>query len=203
MLRLPARPAARCAAALVVPACLLAGCGQSARYQTPGGTDSIVNVGDVNAQDIANAADEILGEMLATGVLRTAAHQPARLRIERFVNDTSSPFPEDLVLTRMRERLVNSGQAQVVTAYGDDPESAEAQARLREQAFREGRASVETLNPDFFLTGKITQIKRSVRNARQSNYYFQLTLTEADTGLEAFTKLVEIQKGGTRDSVGF
>ena len=105
----------RLAGVLAVPAVLVA-CGSPAKYQEPGGTSSIVSVGEVDAQDLSMAANQILSEMIATGVLKSAAHQPARIRIERFVNDTSSNFPVDVVILKMREQLVNSGQAQVVTA---------------------------------------------------------------------------------------
>ena len=192
----------RFAGVLAVPAVLVA-CGSPAKYQEPGGTSSIVSVGEVDAQDLSMAANQILSEMIATGVLKSAAHQPARIRIERFVNDTSSNFPVDVVILKMREQLVNSGQAQVVTAYGSNPESKESQDALKQQAFREGKASVDSLDPDFFLTGKVEQLKRSAGSTKQSNYYFSLTLTDARTGREVFTKLAEVQKQGTKNSVGF
>jgi PBP1b-binding outer membrane lipoprotein LpoB len=181
----------------------LGGCGSKAKYIETGGTDSIVSVGEVDIQDIQRAASGMLESLIALGTLSKAAHQPARLRIERVVNDTSSAFDVGELTYRMREQLVNSGQATVLTAYGPDAESPEAQERLRQEAFRSGRTSVETLDPDFFLTGKITQLRRSAGKTRQTTYTFRLTLTDARTGQEAWTRVVDVTKQGTKNSVGF
>lgn len=186
------------AALLTLPACA-----SKATYIETGGTDSIVSVGEVDIQDLQRAASGMLESLIALGTLQNAPHQPARLRIERVVNDTSSAFDVGELTYRMREQLVNSGQATVLTAYGANAESAEAQARLKREAFRRGETSVESLEPDFFLTGKITQLKRSAGRTRQTTYTFRLTLTDSRTGQEAWTKVVDVTKQGQKNAVGF
>ena len=186
------------AALLTLPACA-----SKATYIETGGTDSIVSVGEVDIQDLQRAASGMLESLIALGTLRNAPHQPARLRIERVVNDTSSAFDVGELTYRMREQLVNSGQATVLTAYGANAESPEAQARLKQEAFRRGETSVESLEPDFFLTGKITQLKRSAGRTRQTTYTFRLTLTDSRTGQEAWTKVVDVTKQGQKNAVGF
>ncbi len=193
---------ARIIASVVLLPSLVA-CGSPGKYIETGGTDSIVSVGEVDIQDLQVAASGMLESLIAQGTLKSAPHQPAQLRIERVVNDTSSAFDVGELTYRMREQLVNSGQATVLTAYGADAESPEAQERLRQQAFLEGRTSVDTLEPDFFLTGKITQLKRSAGNTKQTTYTFRLTLTNANTGQEAWTKVVDVTKQGTRNAVGY
>ena len=186
------------AALLTLPACA-----SKATYIETGGTDSIVSVGEVDIQDLQRAASGMLESLIALGTLQNAPHQPARLRIERVVNDTSSAFDVGELTYRMREQLVNSGQATVLTAYGANAESPEAQERLKQEAFRRGETSVESLEPDFFLTGKITQLKRSAGRTRQTTYTFRLTLTDSRTGQEAWTKVVDVTKQGQKNSVGF
>lgn len=181
----------------------LAACASKAKYVETGGTDSIVSVGEVDIQDLQRAASGMLESLIAQGVLSDAPHQPARIRIERVVNDTSSAFDVGELTYRMREQLVNSGQATVLTAYGANAESAEAQERLRQEAFRRGESSVESLEPDFFLTGKITQLKRSAGRTRQTTYTFRLTLTRATSGQEAWTKVVDVTKQGEKNAIGF
>jgi PBP1b-binding outer membrane lipoprotein LpoB len=181
----------------------LGACASKAKYIETGGTDSIVSVGEVDIQDLQRAASGMLESLVAQGTLSEAAHQPARVRIERVVNDTSSAFAVDELTYRMREQLVNSGQATVLTAYGANAESSEAQERLRQEAFRRGESSVESLEPDFFLTGKITQLKRSAGRTRQTTYTFRLTLTNARTGQEAWTKVVDVTKQGEKNAIGF
>jgi PBP1b-binding outer membrane lipoprotein LpoB len=190
----------------IVSAFLFAGlvaCGQKAAYQETGGPDSIVSVGEVDIQEIKGAASGMLESLLREGVLSTAPNKPARVVVERVTNDTSSRFEVDELTYRMREHLVNSGQATVVTAYGGTPESREAQEIQYRKAVLEGRTEVESLKPDFILNGRITQLKRSAGNVRQTTYTYRLTLTNAATGNEAWTKTVDFTKQGTKDAVGF
>jgi PBP1b-binding outer membrane lipoprotein LpoB len=195
----------RTIASLSLAAALLSlpACASKATYIETGGTDSIVSVGEVDILDLQRAASGMLESLIALGTLQNAPHQPARLRIERVVNDTSSAFDVGELTYRMREQLVNSGQATVLTAYGANAESPEAQERLKQEAFRRGETSVESLEPDFFLTGKITQLKRSAGRTRQTTYTFRLTLTDSRTGQEAWTKVVDVTKQGQKNAVGF
>jgi|TARA_R110000782_G_scaffold13976_29_gene41150 PBP1b-binding outer membrane lipoprotein LpoB len=181
----------------------LVGCSTPARVIETGGPESVVSVGEVDIQDLKNASAGMLESLISTNILNSAPNQPARLAIDRVVNDTSSSFDTGELLYRMREQLVNSGKAQVITTYGNNPESKIAQDELRRKAMQEGRSDFATLTPDFALTGKVTQLKRAAGSTRQTTYTFRLTLTDIPTGLEAWTKTVEITKLGTKNSVGF
>jgi PBP1b-binding outer membrane lipoprotein LpoB len=183
---------------------LLAGCSSTpARVIETGGTESITSVGEVDIQDLKNASAGMLESLISTNVLDRAPNQPARVAVDRVVNDTSSSFSIDELLYRMREQLVNSGKVQVITAYGDNPESRIAQEELRRRAMQEGRTNIDTLTPDYALTGRITQLKRAAGKVRQTTYTFRLTLTDIRTGLEVWTKTEEVTKQGTKSSVGF
>ena len=178
------------------------GCESSkAKYIETGGTESVVNVGEVNIQDIQMASSELLQSMLKNGVLKKAEHQPARLLLNPVINDTSSRFDVGELTYRMREQLVNSGQAQVITAYGKYTEDQAALEEMRRRAFESGETP--NVEPDYTLTGKITQIKRSAGKTRQTTYSFRLTLTDPKTGLEVWTKVADMTKQGKKDAVGF
>ncbi len=178
-------------------------CGQRATYIDTGGTESIVSVGEVDIQDIQRAASGMLDSMLASGVLETARNQPARVVVERVVNDTSSRFDVGELVYRMRSQLVNSGEAQVEGAYGPQAESAVARRELERRAARSGQSAADLLRPDFSLKGRITQLKRRAGQVRQTTYTFRLTLFDLESGREAWTDYVEITKQGTKPSIGF
>ena len=192
-----------CLGTFITATLLLGACSQPARYIETGGTESVVSVGEVDIQDIQMAASGMLESLLETGILKRAPHQPARLVMDRIVNDTSSRFDVGDLLYRMREQLVNSGQAEVVTTWGANAESKEAQGIARREAFLNGTTGQASAEPDFTLTGKITQLKRSAGNVRQTTYTFRLTLTNVNTGREAWTKTVDMTKQGTKSGVGF
>lgn len=174
----------------------------NARYIETGGKESVVSVGEVDIQDIQKAAAGMLDSLLETGVLKRAANSPAQVVMGGVVNDTSSQFDVGELTYRMREQLVNSGQAAVVTTWGGNPEDKTAQDEAKRRAFLEGNAS-GGLKPDFSLTGKVTQLRRNAGDTRQTTYTFRLTLTNMRTGLEVWTKTVDMTKQGTRDAVGF
>jgi PBP1b-binding outer membrane lipoprotein LpoB len=182
---------------LVQPGC------ERARYIESGSPEGIISVGEVDIQDITRASSGMLESLLETGVLKTAKNKPAEMVIDYVVNDTSSRFSIDELTYRMREQLVNSGQAAVVTTYGQTPEDKTAQDLLRRQAFLKGERATDVPDPDFSLSGKITQIKRTAGDTKQVTYTFRLTLTNIRTGLEAWTKTVSMTKVGNKPAVGF
>lgn len=197
-----ARPAVR----MLVPAMLVAlaapAC-ERARYIETGSPEGIISVGEVDMQDILRASSGMLESLIETGVLKTAKNTPAELVIDQVVNDTSSRFSVDELTYRMREQLVNSGQAAVVTTYGQTPEDKTAQDLLRRQAFLKGERASQMPDPDFSLSGKITQVKRTAGDTKQVSYTFRLTLTNIRTGLESWTKTVSMTKVGNKPAVGF
>lgn len=190
-------------AASVAALCsLVGGCkSDNARYIETGGKESVVSVGEVDIQDIQKAAAGMLDSLLETGVLKRAANSPAQVVIGGVVNDTSSRFDVGELTYRMREQLVNSGQAAIVTSWGGNPEDKTAQDAAKSRAFLEGNTG-GGLRPDFSLTGKITQIKRGAGDIKQTTYTFRLTLSNLSNGLEVWTKTVDMSKQGKRNSVG-
>lgn len=185
-------------AAIAAPA----GC-ERARYVETGSPEGIISVNDVDFQDILKASSGMLESLAETGVLKTARNSPAQLVLGDVVNDTSSRFDVGELTYRMREQLVNTGQAAVVTTFGNAPEDRQAQEVLRREKFLKGETSQPLPDPDFSLTGKITQVKRSAGDTKQATYTFRLTLTNLRTGLEAWTKTVDMTKLGNKNAVGF
>jgi PBP1b-binding outer membrane lipoprotein LpoB len=190
------------AASLSLAVLSLAAC-ERARYVETGSPEGIISVNDVDFQDILKASSGMLESLGETGVLKTARHKPAQLIIGDIVNDTSSRFDVGELTYRMREQLVNSGQAAVVTTFGNTPEDKQAQEVLRREKFLKGETAEPLPDPDFSLTGKITQVKRTAGDTKQATYTFRLTLTNLRTGIEAWTKTVDMTKLGNKNAVGF
>ena len=180
-----------------LPAC------ERARYVETGSTEGIISVNDVDFQDILKATSGMLESLGETGVLKTAKNKPAQLIIGDIVNDTSSRFDVGELTYRMREQLVNGGQAAVVTTFGTKPEDKQAQEVLRREKFLKGETAQPLPDPDFSLTGKITQVTRQAGSTKQATYTFRLTLTNLRTGMEAWTKTVDMTKLGNKNAVGF
>jgi penicillin-binding protein activator len=182
---------------------VLGGCRTPAHYIQTGGRESLVNVNQINIQDFIQAANTATSDLLASGALDKVANPPAVLAISRIVNNTGQQIDTDLLIKKIRVAVLNSGKAQVTTTMGlgGTAEDPMAKGLQQEAEFKADQKTTRT--PDFTLSGKIIQLAVKAGNTSQSTYSFQLSLTDARTGLAVWEGEKEITKQGTSPSVGF
>ena len=182
---------------------LVGGCGTNAHYIQTGGRESVVSLGQINAQDFMQAADNATQDLLASGALDKVPNPPAVLAISRIVNNTGTQIDTDLLTKKIRVALLNSGKAQTTTTMGlgGTAEDPMAKGLQQEAEFKSDQQNTRT--PDFTLSGKIIENRAQAGNTRQYTYSFQLSLTDAKTGLAVWEGEKEITKQGTRAAVGF
>jgi hypothetical protein len=173
----------------------VAGCGTNAHYVETGGTQNIVNVGQINIQDYIQAANNAAQDLLASGVLDRVPNPPAVLAISLIVNNTSQQIDTDLLTKKIRIALLQSGKAVTTTTYGLGNTSEDPLARNMQQGS-------PTRVPDFSLSGKIIETVARSGDTRQATYSFQLSLTDRQ-GLAVWEGEKEITKQGSRPTVGF
>jgi penicillin-binding protein activator len=171
-----------------------AGCATNAHYVQTGGSENIVNVGQINIQDYIQAASSMTSDLLAKGALDRVPSPPAVLAISRIVNNTGQQIDTDLLIKKIRIAVLDSGKALTTTTIGLGGTAEDPMAKGYQQVIR---------TPDFTLSGKIIQLAARSGDTRQSTYSFQLSLTDSKTGLAVWEGEREITKQGTRSSVGF
>lgn len=181
-----------------------AGCaGTNAHYVETGDQHNVVSLGQINIQDYIQAANTMTSDLLAKGALDKVANPPAVIAISRIVNNTGKQIDTDLLTKKIRVAILDSGKAQTTTTMGlgGTAEDPMAKGLQQENEFKNDTAVTRT--PDFTLSGKIIELAARVGDTRQSTYSFQLSLTDAKTGLAVWEGEKEITKQGTRSSVGF
>ena len=191
----------------LLPALAL-GCA-SAKYIDEGGADSIVNVGQINTQDWIHAADQLTQSLLLSGGIQSVAGKPKILMIGRIKNNTSTHIDTDSLMKKIRVALNKSGRALTTTAVGlDGPEDASSKA-VRELR-SDDEFNQETIpdkgnlvSPDYSLSGKIIQNNARAGRIKQSEFAFQLSLTDLKTGLAIWEEEKLIVKQGARAAVGW
>ena len=146
----------------------------------------------IDVQDFEKASGEMLQSLYTSGVLARAARKPAVIGINRIVNDTGEYFDTDLLVIRISEQLLNSGQAQVDMAWGATPRDGNNPALLNPNVSL----------PDYTLTGKILKNTAQAGSKKQGTYTFQLILTDSRTGLSAWIAQRQITKQGEKPAVG-
>ncbi|HEX9046232.1 MAG TPA: penicillin-binding protein activator LpoB [Verrucomicrobiae bacterium] len=181
---------------------LLSGCATDAHYVQTGDKEQVISLNQINIQDYANAANDAVKKLLASGEIDKVPNPPAIIAISRIVNDTSQQIDLSLITKKIRIALKESGKARTDTTIGI---GGTAEDPLAKGAKEEGEFFSDqqrTRLPDFTLSGKIIQTIDRAGDTRRSTYSFQLSLTDK-TGIAVWEGESEIAKQGTRATVGF
>ena len=180
------------------------GCVSKSAYVDPAGPNTAVNVGQINVQDFAVAADtfvqDILGRVGSGQLTSSEAGQPAIMAISRITNKTLNHIDIDQLVKKIRVELNRSGKILTTTtvAYGgaEDPLAKEVQETLA----LSGQGVVNRL-PDYTLSGAIlAQEARKNRLTTQASYIFQLSLTDR-SGIAVWESEYIVTKQGRKSAV--
>ena len=206
------KPLIKLITAATLPALML-GCA-TARYIDHDGRDSIVNVGQINTQDWIRAADELTQSLLLSGTINSVAGKPKVMMIGRIKNNTNQHIDTDSLMKKIRVALNKGGRALTTTAVGlDGPEDESSKAVRELRADDEfNQATIPSkgnlISPDYSLSGKIIQNNARAKRGllptiKQSEFAFQLSMTDLKTGLAVWEEEKLIVKQGSRAAVGW
>ncbi|WP_043582508.1 membrane protein [Geminisphaera colitermitum] len=185
------------AAAALSGALFISGCASTpAHYVDSTGPDTIVSLNKINIQDFYQAADDMVADILASGVLERAPQQPAIMAISSFKNATSNNFEMSLLTKKVSAALLKTGK---VVTISNDPGAA---AQNEKEIFM-GRTGATRSDPYYTLSGKIIEERASDGSLKQTTYVFQLTLTTVKDRLGVWEGEKSITKQGKRASVGW
>jgi len=161
-------------------------------------------------RDFQKAAGEAVTSLLQSGVLNKKDGSRYVLAISRIINDTMQRIDTDQLIKKIRVELLQSGKVVVTTAVGAN--GAEDEFAMRSRLLRKSEEfnqntvakKGQMIAPDLSLSGKI--IQRNIRvdsGTQQVEYYFQLTLTDINTGLAFWEGETVIGKRGSNRSVSW
>ncbi len=161
-------------------------------------------------RDFQQAAMDAVQSMLASGAVDKRGGGRYVLVVSRVVNDTMQRIDTDQLVKKIRVELLQSGRVVVTTAVGltgpEDAMSMEARKLRQSDEFNQATVAAkgQMIAPEVSLSGKIIQrnVKVSSR-LQQAEYYFQLTLTDINTGLAFWEGETVIGKRGSNKSVSW
>jgi uncharacterized protein (TIGR02722 family) len=142
-------------------------------------------------RDFEDAASDSVQSLLSSGAVNHPQGGRYVLMISRIVNDTMQRIDTDQLIKKIRIELLNSGRVVITTAVAaggaEDSASFDVRSDLRgNDEFDQSRVQRKgtMVAPDLSLSGKIMQRNLTIdRRKQQIEYYFQLTLTDLETGL--------------------
>ncbi len=161
-------------------------------------------------RDFQQAAGEAVDSMLRSGALNKQGGGRYVLAVSRIINDTMQRIDTDQLVKKIRVELLQSGKVVVTTAVGangaEDQMAMQARELRKSDEFNQKTVAKkgQMIAPDLSLSGKI--IQRNVRISKgkqQVEYYFQLTLTEINSGLAFWEGESVIGKRGSSKSVSW
>ncbi|MDL1968048.1 MAG: penicillin-binding protein activator LpoB [Deltaproteobacteria bacterium] len=161
-------------------------------------------------RDFQKAAGESIGSMLESGALNKPGGGRYVLVISRIINDTMQRIDTDQLIKKIRVELLQGGKVVVTTAVGttgaEDKMTMQARELRKTDEFKQSTVAGkgQMIAPELSLSGKI--IQRNVRvtsSLQQTEYYFQLTLTDINTGLALWEGESVIGKRGSNKSVSW
>jgi len=159
-------------------------------------------------RDFDKAASEMIQSMVSSGALKKKGGGRYVVATGRIVNDTMQRIDTAQLTAKIEEALMNSGQAVMTSAVGSGTDKLIHETReLRdsEEFDQNTIAKRETLiAPELTISGKIFQRNlRYDKKRQQVEYYFQLKLSDAISGVRYWQKETLIGKRGSNKSVAW
>jgi uncharacterized protein (TIGR02722 family) len=172
--------------------------------------DKEVAVRGLNYKDFQKAANEAVDSMLRSGAISKPGGGRYVLAISDIINDTMQRIDTDQLIKKIRVALLQSGKVVVTTAVsarGAEDKMSMSARKLRGHGEFNQKTVAEKgqmIAPDLSLSGKIIQKNiRINRSEEQTEYYFQLSLTDINTGLALWEGETVLGKRGSGDSVSW
>jgi len=162
-------------------------------------------------RDFQDASQEMIESLIASGAVSKPGGGRYVLAVSRIVNDTMQHIDTDQLVKKIRVGLLRSGKVVVTTAVGaggaEDTMAMQTRQDLRgNEEFNQktvaGKGNM--IAPDLSLSGKILQRNIRVDSSTQRvEYYFQLSLTDINTGLASWEDERVIGKRGSNKSAAW
>ena len=152
-----------------------------------------VNTAAINSQDWANAADQLVGSLLASNALDNAPRTPAVLAVDRVINNTQLMVDTDLLIKKIRVALTQTGKIAITNTMGLGERAVIASEAARLEEMQSGQKQ-QVLVPDYTLYAKLIQQTDQGRKVTQNTYSFQMSLVQTKTGLTVWEEEKTIAK---------
>ena len=159
-------------------------------------------------RDFDQAASAMVQSMLGSGALKKKDGGRYVVATGRIVNDTMQRIDTDQLMAKIEEELLNSGQVVMSSAVGSGTDKLIHETRELRDSEEFDQNSVAKrgtlLAPELSISGKIFQRNLPYdRRRQQVEYYFQLKLSDATSGLRYWQKESLIGKRGSNRSVAW
>jgi len=193
---------------VVLLSILAGGCGGPKTTNIDIVNDDGKSVLALDYRDFDKAASEMIQSMVSSGALKKQGGGRYVVATGRIVNDTMQRIDTDQLMAKIEEEMLNSGQAVMTSAIGSGTDKLIHETRELRDSEEFDQSTIAKRNtliaPDLTISGKIFQRNLAYDKKRQQvEYYFQLKLSDATSGLRYWQKESLIAKRGSNKSVAW
>jgi uncharacterized protein (TIGR02722 family) len=190
-------------AAVLAPAVLVfTGCSTNQVRNVDSKGPQSLNTSGINSQDWANAADQLVGSLLASGALDKAPAQPAVLAVDRVINNTQAQVDTDLLIKKMRVALSQTGKVAITNTMGLGERAVVASEAAEMDELTTGKKA-KPVAPHYTLYAKLIQQSERINSVTQNTYSFQMSLISVKSGLTVWEDEREIAKQSKKAVMGW
>lgn len=162
-------------------------------------------------RDFQGAAQDMVESLIESGAVNKRGGGRYVLVVSRVINDTMQHIDTDQLVKKIRVGLLRSGKVVVTTAVGANGAEDKMAMQTRKDLRNNSEFNQKTvagkgnmIAPDMSLSGKILQRNISVdRSTQRVEYYFQMSLTDINTGLAFWEDERVIGKRGSNKSAAW
>ena len=174
--------------------------------------DTVNDIGSplmgLDYRDFARAASDMIQSMSRSSALRKPDGGRYVMATSNIKNDTMLRIDTDQLMAKIQEDLLNSGRVVFTSSIGSG-DSVEEMILKARKLRSDPEYNVQTVQeegrliaPDLSISGKILQKNMDYnKNTQQVEYYFQLRITDLETGLVIWQRETVIGKRGSDKSV--
>ncbi len=190
------------AGVLAPVAFVFTGCASNQVRTVDSKSPQAINTSEINPQDWANAADQLVGSLLSAGPLDKAPSQPAILAVDRIINNTTQQVDTDLLIKKIRVALTQTGKVAVTNTMGLGERAVVAAEAAELDEMTTGKKA-KVIAPHFTLYTKLIEQNQRINSVTQRTYTFQMSLVAVKTGLTVWEDEREIAKQSKKAVMGW
>jgi uncharacterized protein (TIGR02722 family) len=190
------------AAVLTPVAFVFTGCSSNQVRNVDSKGPQALNTSGINSQDWANAADQLVGSLLASGALDKVPNPPAILAVDRIINNTQAQVDTDLLIKKIRVALSQTGKVSISNTMGLGERAVVASEVAELDELTTGKKA-KLSTPAFTLYAKLIQQSDRINSVTQNTYSFQMSLISVKSGLTVWEDEREIAKQSKKAVMGW
>ncbi|HHO53759.1 MAG TPA: hypothetical protein ENK18_23525 [Deltaproteobacteria bacterium] len=174
---------------------LVTGCSKKAKYIDPAARSKVEGTG-IEARDVQVVVAE-MSEALIGALQITGSESPPRVAVMPVENRSRFLIDQEIFTTLITDELINNASGRIAIVNRDrlDDILAERQRKAQGQVSDDGHLQA-LAGVDWFLDGEIRSLSASSNKAQTDYVVIRFELTNAETGIVAWSNSYEMKKQG-------